>query len=459
MTTPLRHALLEFIAALRAADVRISVAESLDAMRAVAAAGLMRAPMREALRAALIKDEADNHIFDEVFARRFGAGGAPPGTPHPSRGANIGLSGSGRGEGGGSPQPPPRDSTPHESAPHEEARPDHAAARSPESADNAAENPDSDSRRASAGPESIPSAAARDNDDDSDDSQPSRDSETAGDGAAEHDDRAEADAHLAGGTPDASPYAPGESFLPGLAVGRAANLREVERTPFALYSDLEYDQARDVLAVLKRRLRMRLSRRLRIAAAGRIDFRRTIRAGIQRGGIFMDLRYRARRKRHIDLLLLADISGSVKYASTLMLELAAGASQSFRRIRSFVYIDRLAEAGFERGHLVMETPIDLYARSDFGRVLAELWERRAELLSRATVVVIMGDARNNRRPARADLLRDIRRQCRTVLWLNPEPPERWDSGDSVIAQYGRVADALIPCGDLRMLERALARVA
>ncbi|MGH8012212.1 MAG: VWA domain-containing protein, partial [Candidatus Binataceae bacterium] len=62
----------EFIAELRTAGVRISVAESLDAMRAVSAAGLERTRMREALAATLIKDEADRAVFERVFAHWFG---------------------------------------------------------------------------------------------------------------------------------------------------------------------------------------------------------------------------------------------------------------------------------------------------------------------------------------------------------------------------------------------------
>src|ERR1700681_4666626 len=67
--------LLRFVGELRAAQVPVSVAETLDAMRAVAAGGLAdRVRVREALAAALIKDEADRPSFDEVFARFFGAG-------------------------------------------------------------------------------------------------------------------------------------------------------------------------------------------------------------------------------------------------------------------------------------------------------------------------------------------------------------------------------------------------
>jgi len=238
---------------------------------------------------------------------------------------------------------------------------------------------------------------------------------------------------------------------------RQATLRDARRTPFAAYTDLEYETARDALAPLVRRFRLRLGRRLHAAARGRVDFRRTIRASLQHGGALAELRFRARRPRHADLLILADVSGSVRYCSTLMLELVAGVHGYFRRVRSFVFIDRLAEAEFGGGHVATDPALDLYARSDFGKVLVGLWDRRGELLSRATLMVILGDARNNRRPARADLLRDLRRLCRAAVWLTPEVAERWGTGDSAIYQYAREVDGLHRCANLAELERSLER--
>jgi uncharacterized protein with von Willebrand factor type A (vWA) domain len=71
----------------------------------------------------------------------------------------------------------------------------------------------------------------------------------------------------------------------------------------------------------------------------------------------------------------------------------------------------------------------------------------------------MGDGRNNRRPPRSDLLREIGRTCRAVLWLNPEDRERWGTGDSAIFRYVNDLTALLPSGNLRELQDALARVA
>ena len=101
------------------------------------------------------------------------------------------------------------------------------------------------------------------------------------------------------------------------------------------------------------------------------------------------------------------------------------------------------------------------ARSDFGRVLADLTTLAddASLLGVDTVLLVLGDARNNRRPPRADLLAAARARVRRLLWLNPEPRARWDTGDSVMTVYARVADAVVPCGSLAALDEALAAVA
>lgn len=409
----LRDRLVNFIGSLRDAGVRISVAESIDAMNAVAAVGLERARMHEALAAALIKDEADRAIFDDSFNRFFAAPRADRGEHPDQRGAQVSAA-AGRGRPGDDPShrddaPPRKSEEPRgaEKSKEKPARKVTTAEREDAEATDVAH--DSDTRRG-------------------------------------REERCAADARE-------------ESPIPGIDAARVARIRAIERMPFDQFSDLEYDAAREALAPLIRHFRIRLGRRLRAAQTGRIDFRRTIRAAIQRGGALIDLNFRARRPRHVDLVILADISGSVRYAAQLMLELMAGARECFRRVSSFVYVDHLAEADFEEGHLVMTPALDLYSRSDFGRVLGELWERRTGLLTRGTIVVIMGDGRNNRLPARADLIREIARACRGVVWLNPEDPARWGTGDSAIKQYAREVKAIVPSRNLRELQLALNAIA
>ena len=410
--TTLRDELLRFVNQLRGAGVRISIAETLDAMNAIAAAGLERTPMREALAATLIKDEDDRHIFDELFAMFFGSMRNPTDDGRRKPGTESSIApGSGRVE-SESIRSVRKDKKPAPFAAREKS--ERREESEIESEQESEEHREGESER-----------------------EDSERAKSVGEESSEADEEQDA----------------------AFSSGQDARRRKIEGTPFERYSDLEFDEARDALAPIARRFRVRLGRRLRMASGGRLDFRRTIRASIQRGGALSDLRFRARRPRHIDLVILADISGSVRYSSTLMLELIAGAANFFRRVRSFAFIDRLAEAEFEQKHLVMTPPLDLYARSDFGRVLGELWERRGELFNRATVLVIMGDGRNNRRPARADLLREIGRLCRAVIWLIPEERARWGAGDSAIFQYAREVSALAPSRNLRELEAALAKVA
>jgi uncharacterized protein with von Willebrand factor type A (vWA) domain len=398
--TPMREQLLRFVGELRGAGVRISVAETLDAMRAVAAAGFERGPMREALAASLIKDEADRPLFDRTYAQFFGRAHAAGPRQSDSRSGARAASGG-----------PPNSGAGVMLRPREEPEESIAKAARKAKIQIAGQ---SDQARIKLTTEA--------------------DSDSGNDAGEKNSEGRETE---------------------GTEATRQARLAAIERAPFEHYSALDYETAHDLLAILVRRLRVRLGRRLGMARRGRVDFRRTIRAATQRGGTLIDLRFRARRPRHIDVLILADLSGSVRHAATLMLELIAGVRESFHRVRSFVYIDHLAEAGFEDGHLVMTPTLDPYARSDFGRVLEELWEHRNELLGPATVMIVLGDGRNNRRPARADLLGDIAHRCRAVYWLNPEPTERWGTGDSATSQYARHVAALIPSRTLRELEHAL----
>jgi uncharacterized protein len=144
--------------------------------------------------------------------------------------------------------------------------------------------------------------------------------------------------------------------------------------------------------------------------------------------------------------------------SDFLLALLAPAATYFRRVQLFAYVDRVCEVSFERGHVVPHRELDLYARSDFGKVLQQFWqEYGASSLTRNTVVLVLGDARNNRRPPRPDLLARMRDHAQKLIWLNPEPRPRWNTGDSVISRYTPACDAVLECGNLQELLDGLGR--
>ncbi len=170
----------------------------------------------------------------------------------------------------------------------------------------------------------------------------------------------------------------------------------------------------------------------------------------------VDLQLRNRRPGKPDLVALCDLSGSVAVVSDFLLALLAPATEYFRRVHTFAYVDRLCAVSFEQGHVVPHDRLDLYALSDFGKVLQHFWQEYGEqVLSRNTLILILGDARNNRRPPRSDLLACMRTHAKKLVWLNPEPQERWNTGDSVISRYAPVCDVVLECSTLRELLSAL----
>jgi len=221
----------------------------------------------------------------------------------------------------------------------------------------------------------------------------------------------------------------------------------------------DVEAARDLVEELSRSFRARWSRRLRRASRGRLDMRRTIRRSMSRGGVPLELLLRRPRpgKRH--LTALVDLSYSTATAAEFLLALLVPARSCFRRVDLFAYVDAPVEIFFENGRVIPGAPLDLNARSDFGRVLRLFSERHEAVLDRNTVLLVLGDARNNRRPPRSDLLARLQDRVKALVWLNPESPERWDTGDSVMAAYSRRTDVVLTAHDIRTLAASLAWLA
>ena len=182
---------------------------------------------------------------------------------------------------------------------------------------------------------------------------------------------------------------------------RLAKRKALLHKSLSLFDSRDVEEARDLVDDVAHRFRGHLSRRYRRTKHGRLDFRRTIRASISHGGAPVHLLMKGRRPGKPDLLAWCDLSGSVSTVSDFLLALLAPARDYFRHVHTFAYVDRLCEVSFERGYVVPHDELDLYARSDFGRVLQHFWQDEGgRLLTRNTIVLILGDARNNRRPPR-----------------------------------------------------------
>jgi uncharacterized protein with von Willebrand factor type A (vWA) domain len=232
----------------------------------------------------------------------------------------------------------------------------------------------------------------------------------------------------------------------------------------------EMAQLERALRPLSRKLAVRLARKRRRRRRGPVDLRSTVRRSLSTGGVPIDLRFKPPRPTKPEIIVIADISGSVASFARFTLHLVHAISSQFSKVRSFVFVDGLDEVTrlFEGA----DDPSDAVARinaeadviafdghSDYGRALLTFHERFASDVTMRTTILILGDARNNYHQAHAEVLADLRYRAKALYWLNPEPTSYWNSGDSIVNQYAPYCDRVIECRTLRQLEAFVGELA
>jgi uncharacterized protein len=194
-----------------------------------------------------------------------------------------------------------------------------------------------------------------------------------------------------------------------------------------------------------------------------VDVRRTMRASLDTGGVPLRLKYRPRHPRRPEIYVLCDVSTSVTSASVFFLSVLHALHDSFRKLRSFVFIERISEVTeiFERERdfrsiserISREGGVaDVSGYTDYGRVWLEFLEQIVDDLGPRSTVIVLGDARTNGREPHAEVFARITERAGRTFWLNPEPRLYWNYGDSVMAAYERHCTAAFECWTTRHLE-------
>jgi uncharacterized protein with von Willebrand factor type A (vWA) domain len=239
-------------------------------------------------------------------------------------------------------------------------------------------------------------------------------------------------------------------------------LRELDRAlPTGAAQDLA--QVHRVVAQLRRRLATQGRENRGRSRSSAIDVRRTMRTSLQTGGVPLDLRFRPRRPRRPELYVLCDVSTSVTSASVFFLSVLHALHDSFRKLRSFVFVERISEVTevFER-----ERSFDAVSRAisgdagvadvsgytDYGRVWIEFLDKVVDDLDPRSSVIVLGDARTNGREPHAAAFGRIADHAGRTFWMNPEPKLYWNYGDSVMQVYEPFCTGVFECWTTKQLE-------
>ncbi len=235
------------------------------------------------------------------------------------------------------------------------------------------------------------------------------------------------------------------------ALPAARPLHELDRAlPTGPLADLA--SVHRVVTQLKRRLKTQGQEHRGHRRHAQVDIRRTMRASLQTGGVPITLRYRPVRPRRPELFVICDVSTSVTSASVFFLSVMHALHDSFRKMRSFVFIERVSEVTEvfqrERDFKAISEAIardagvaDISGYTDYGRVWGELLDQIQDELHPRSTVIVLGDARTNGRAPHADRFAQLAARAGRTYWLNPEPRLYWNYGDSVIDSYAKHCEA------------------
>ena len=232
----------------------------------------------------------------------------------------------------------------------------------------------------------------------------------------------------------------------------------------------EMQSLRKALYPLTRKLAARLARKRRHGRKGPLDFRNTVRHSLSYGGVPAEPKFKYPRPAKPELMVVADISGSVAAFARFTLMLVYAIQNQFSKVRSFVFIDGIDEVTdyFRATEDIQEaihrvnTEADVVwvdGHSDYGHAFEVFWEqvgqgRRAEDDGPAA------RRRPEQLPRRqAWTIKEMRHKARHVYWLNPEPKSYWNTGDSIVGEYGTHTDGVYECRNLRQLEGFVEKLA
>ena len=225
------------------------------------------------------------------------------------------------------------------------------------------------------------------------------------------------------------------------------------------FRDTEIPKAIAMIQEVARQINGELSaRRKRGGHTGKLDFRKTIRKGLETGGSFYHLRYKKKRDQRRHLVLLCDVSGSMVQFSEFALRFIQSLNQVSDNSRTFLFSEAMVEAdAFQLQNMdlfrsyVGQTGI--YGRgTDLGTALEVLCTSQPPILNSATTLLILSDTKTIDQPRALRALVEAKRLAGRVLWLNPISQNKWQYLRSV--QAVAAVCTMVPCSTLRELAAA-----
>lgn len=246
----------------------------------------------------------------------------------------------------------------------------------------------------------------------------------------------------------------------------AENLRNeiLRNAPLARIEPRQVEQMRALIRQIARRLRERYSKPRKRQRRGHLDVRRTLRRNAAWGGVPFLTAWKRKHRDRPKIVALCDVSGSVARVSDFFLLLIHSLHEVVDDVRSFAFSGHLIEVS---DILEKKSPEEAmkeimskvgFGSSDYGNSFADFEHGWMSAITPQTTVIVLGDARSNNLDPRADILRRIGERSKRLVWLNPEGRMVWGFGDSEMPRYATFCSVVRQCATARQLERAVSDI-
>jgi hypothetical protein len=234
---------------------------------------------------------------------------------------------------------------------------------------------------------------------------------------------------------------------------------------FSSLTPAEMDTLREQVRRLAARLRTRAALRQKRGKDGKLDPKATLRANLQYGGVPFEMRFKQRRLKP-KLVTILDVSTSMRPVAEFFLRMLYELQDQVQKTRSFAFIDHLEDVTPDLANKPIDEAVYVvltklpsgYYNTDLGGSLRQFEARYLDTLDSRTTVIILGDGRNNYNSPALDTFSQIGRRARKLIWMNPEYPAQWGTGDSDMLAYAPLCSEVYQVRNLRQLAEAIDRI-
>jgi len=217
-------------------------------------------------------------------------------------------------------------------------------------------------------------------------------------------------------------------------------------------------KVQELIRRMAKKLISRHSRKRRQLKRGQLNMAKTLRKGIPNDGVMFNTYWRQVKKEKPQILAICDVSGSVAAYAKFLLLFLYSLQDVLPKVRSFAFSSHLGEVSSYFDDYPVEKAIELInwrygGATDYGASLRDFARIAMDDINSNTTVIILGDARNNNGDPQLEILQSIYQRSHQVIWLNPESRRAWGSGDSEMLRYQSACHFCAECNNLKQLER------